>query len=56
MNVLPEILQGYKKEDIWNLDKTVCFWQALPDKGFSQKVNNVKAVKNISRESLWHLL
>ena len=34
---LPEILQGYKKEDIWNLDETGCFFQSLPDKGFSQR-------------------
>lgn len=27
---LPEILQGYKKEDIWNLDETGCFYKALP--------------------------
>ena len=30
---LPEILQGYKAEDIWNVDETGCFWKALPDKG-----------------------
>ena len=34
---LPELLQGYKKEDIMNLDETGCFWQALPTCGFNQK-------------------
>ena len=48
---LPEILQGYKKEDIWNLDETVCFWWALPDKGFSQKGKQCKG-SNVRRESL----
>ena len=33
---LPNILQGYSAEDIWNLDETGCFWRALPDKGFNQ--------------------
>ena len=28
---LPEILKGYKKEDIYNLDETGCFWRVLPD-------------------------
>ena len=29
---LPEILQGYKLEDIWNVDETGCFWRAFPDR------------------------
>ena len=28
---LPEIVDGYKAEDIWNMDETGCFWKALPD-------------------------
>ena len=28
---LPEILTGYKKEEIYNLDETGCFWRSLPD-------------------------
>ena len=34
---LPEIVQGYAKEDIWNMDETGVFWRALPDRGFGQK-------------------
>ena len=34
---LPEIVEGYAKEDIWNMDETGVFWQALPDRGFGQK-------------------
>ena len=34
---LPELLQGYKKEDIMNLDETGCFWQVMPNRGFNQK-------------------
>lgn len=33
---LPEILNGYKIEDIYNLDETGCFWRSLPDKGFEE--------------------
>ena len=38
---LPEIVQGYQKDDIWNMDETGLFWQALPDKGFGQKSKNI---------------
>ena len=34
---LPEIVQGYKKEDILNMDETGIFWRALPDKGFGER-------------------
>ena len=34
---LPEIIQGYKPEDVWNMDESGCFWKALPGKGFAQK-------------------
>ena len=34
---LPEIVEGYDKENIWNMDETGVFWQALPDHGFGQK-------------------
>ena len=34
---LPETLQGYAKEDIYNLDETGCFWRALPIRGFGEK-------------------
>ena len=30
---LPELLVGYKKEDVWNMDETGVFWRALDKKG-----------------------
>ena len=33
---LPEIVQGYKPQDIWNIDETGCFWKALPDKDWDR--------------------
>ena len=34
---LPQILDGYDRRDIWNMDETGCFWKTLPDKGFARK-------------------
>ena len=42
---LPEILEGYAKEDIWNIDETGVFWQALPDHGFGSKGQQCKGGK-----------
>ena len=42
---LPELVQGYSKEDIWNMDETGCFWKALPDKGFGMKGKQCKGGK-----------
>ncbi len=42
---LPELVRGYKAEDIWNLDETGCFWKALPDKGFGRKKTECKGGK-----------
>ena len=42
---LPEILRGFRKEDIWDLDETGCFWKALPNCGFVQKGRECKGGK-----------
>jgi len=42
---LPEVLQGYAKRDIWNLDETGVFWKALPERGFVQKGRSCKGGK-----------
>ena len=39
---LPEIVQGYEKEDIWKMNETGVFWRALPDRGFGQKSSSCK--------------
>ena len=33
---LPELVEGFKAEDICNVDETRCFWRALPNKGLGQ--------------------
>ena len=47
---LPEILNGYSKEDIYNSDETGCFWRSLPDKSFGEKGKNVREGKSRSLE------
>lgn len=34
---LPEILRGYSKKDVYNIDETGCFWRALPTHGFAER-------------------
>ena len=34
---LPEIIWGYDKKDIYNLNEPGCFWRALPERGFVEK-------------------
>ena len=42
---IPEIVQGYSVDDVWNLDETGVFWQSLPDKGFAERVKQCKGGK-----------
>lgn len=34
MERLRELCKGYQLKDIWNMDKSGCFFKALPTKGF----------------------
>ncbi len=29
---LPEVIEGYDRDDIWNMDETGVFFKALPDR------------------------
>ena len=42
---IPDIVEGYSYEDVWNIDETGCFWRALPDKGFGQRTRGVQRRK-----------
>ena len=46
---LPEILQGYSAENIWNLDETGCFWRAFPEHGFGKKGSLCKGGKKVKQ-------
>ena len=45
MDQLPEIIQGYSADDIWNMNESGLFFKALPDTGLTKKIS-VKVVKN----------
>ena len=45
MDRLPEIIQGYSADDIWNMNESGLFFKALPDTGLTKKIS-VKVVKN----------
>ena len=42
---LPEILNGYSKEIMWNMDATGVFWRALPNRGFGVKGKDCRGGK-----------
>ena len=46
---LPEIVHEYEKANIWNMDETGLFWQALPDKGFGQRSKQCKGGKKAKK-------
>ena len=53
---LTEILEGFNKKDVYNLDETGCFWRALPQLDLWRKAKSVKEVKKVSNASqlrLW---
>ena len=46
---LPEILRGYDKKNLYNLDETGCFWKALPQQGFAEKGKQCRGGKKSKR-------
>ena len=48
---LPEIVQGYSKDNIWNMDETGLFFHALADRGFAPKCRSCKGGKK-SKQSV----
>ena len=42
---IPELVRGYKLEDIWNMDKLGLFFKLLPDKGVAEKAKSKKGGK-----------
>ena len=47
---IPELLQGYSSENIWNLDETACFWKALPDHSFGKRGSQCKGGKKAKQQ------
>ena len=48
---LPEIVAGYMKEDVWNMDESRV-WRALPNKGFGEKGKGGKGGKKSKHRSV----
>ena len=51
MEPLPEIIQGYSADDIWNTNESGFFFKALPNAGFVKKTKKCKDGKK-SKERL----
>ena len=47
MDRINELIEGYSLvKNIWNIDKSGCFFKALPDKGLVEKENKQRVAKN----------
>ena len=44
---IPEIVRGYKLEDIWNMVELGLFFKLLPDKGLIEKAKSKKGRKKL---------
>jgi len=44
---IKELTRGYKREDVWNVDKSDCFSRALPDKTLAEKSSACKGSKKV---------
>ena len=42
---IPELVRGYKLEDIWNMDKLGLFFKLLPDRGLIEKAKSKEGGK-----------
>ena len=51
MERLPENIQGYSADDIWNMDESGLLFKALPDAGLAKKIKKFKSGKK-SKERL----
>ena len=45
METLEELTAKYSSENIWKMDKSGCFFKALPDKGFVEKAIKQEVAK-----------
>ena len=49
MEQLPEMIQGYSADDIWNMDESGLFFNTLPDTGLAKKTKKWKSGNKIKR-------
>ena len=48
MKRINELIENYSWENIWNMDKSGCFFKALPDKGLVEKGKQAKGGKTVA--------
>ena len=48
-----EITREYKPEDVWNMDKTGCFWKGLPDTSMNEKGTRCRGGKQAKQHNTW---
>ena len=51
MERIQELTEGYSSENIWSMDKSGCFFKALPIKGVVEKAKEAQGGKNPSKDS-----
>ena len=54
MERLPEIIQVYSADDIWNMDESGPFFKALQDTGFAKKPKKCKGGKKSKSQLQCH--
>ena len=47
---IPELLQGYSSENIWNLDETACFGRLYPIMVFAREDHSAKVGKKAKQQ------
>ena len=50
---LKEILKGWSPEDVWNMDKTGCFWWGLPETSLNHKGDRCRGGKKLKQRNTW---
>lgn len=48
-----EITRGWKAENVWNTDKTDCFWRGLPEKTLSERERRCTGGKQAKQRLTW---
>ena len=50
MKWIKELCKGYDQRDIWNMNKSSCFFKSLPAKGLAQKGKKAKGWEKVKAE------
>ena len=45
------LIKGWKPENVWNMDKTGCFWKGIPDVSLSEKGKRCRGDKQLKQRN-----